>query len=268
MIYRFYELPVWLSGLMIAALLLIAMEAGAWYGRKVARAGRGGAPRDGRKRSELEIGAMLALMGLVLAFTYSFSLSRMDQRKQAIIIEANAIGTAFLRADLLPEPARSELRERLLDYARTRILGDDAVRSFAKVREAIDRSRTAQSELWPATKRALQNEVPGHLQMLTVQAINEVLDADTRRMAAGFDRLSFGVLLLMLVLSALSVAFAAQAAARENTLSRTRITVFALVLSGLICLVVDFDNSSRGLIRVDQGSLTRLVAQMEAELRR
>jgi hypothetical protein len=54
---------------------------------------------------------MLALLGLLLAFTYSFSLSRADMRKQAVINEANAIGTAFLRADLGAEPGRGELRE-------------------------------------------------------------------------------------------------------------------------------------------------------------
>ena len=98
---------------MLAAVLLVAMEVGAWNGRRLGRRATDAKGGNARKRSDLEVGALLALMGLVLAFTYLFSLSRIDMRKQALVQEANAIGTAFLRADLLPEPGRTELRARL-----------------------------------------------------------------------------------------------------------------------------------------------------------
>jgi len=263
-IYWIYELPVWAFGLMVAAVLLIAMEVGAWNGRRLARMAAGSEGYESRKRSDLEVGALLALMGLVLAFTYSFSLSRIDLRKQALVQEANAIGTAFLRADLLPEPGRTELRERLVDYARTRVMSDEARQSVALVEAAIGESLVAQAKLWPAMKNALSGDVPGHLQILTVQAINDVLDAHTTRMAVGSDRFAPSVFFFMIVLATLSVAFAAQTGAEQGSLSRGRISVFVLVLSGLIFIIIDFDNSSRGLIRLNQGSLTNLIAEMDA----
>jgi hypothetical protein len=240
---------------MVAAVLSIAMEVGAWNGRRLARmAADSGGGKNG-KRGDLEIGALLALMGLVLAFTYSFSLSRIDLRKQALVQEANAVGTAFLRADLLPEPGRTELRERLLDYAQTRIMSDEARRSVARVQAAIGESLVA-----------LAGDVPGHLQILMVQAMNDVLDAHTTRMAVGYDRFAPSVFFFMILLATLSVAFAAQTGAEQGSLSRGRISVFVLVLSGLIFIIIDFDNSSRGLIRLNQSSLVDLVADMEAAM--
>jgi drug/metabolite transporter (DMT)-like permease len=265
---RIYELPFWLFGSAIVVVLLLAMEAGAWNGRRLIRSSR--APRKDQKnaRNDLEVGALLALMGLVLAFTYSFGLSRIDLRKQALVHEANAIGTAFLRADLLPEPGRSELRNRLLEYARTRIMSDEAARSLSLTRKAIAKSVEAHRELWPTTERALQDDVAGHVQILVVQAMNDVIDSHTIRMAVGFDRLSPSVFAYLVILGALSVAFAAQNAELQRAMSRTRIGAFALALAALIFIIIDFDNSSRGLIRVSQDSLITVVADMEAALAR
>jgi hypothetical protein len=67
---------------------------------------------------DIAMGSMFALLGLIMAFTYAFTVSRADHRKQAIVNEANTIGTAFLRVELASEPGRSELRRLLLDYAR------------------------------------------------------------------------------------------------------------------------------------------------------
>ena len=267
MIFRIYELPVWAYGLMILAPLLLAMELGAWNGRRSRE--RSGTAEDwsNDKRRTLEIGALLALMGLVLAFTYSFSLSRIDLRKDALVQEVNAIGTAFLRADLLPEPGRTELRAHLLDYARTRLMTEDAKRSLALAQRQIEESLAAQAELWPATKRALQADVPAPVKILNIQAINDVIDAHTVRIAVGFDRLPMSVFILMVGVAALSVGFAAQIAAQEGMFIRARISAFALVLSGLIFIIVDFDNSSRGLVQMSQDSVVALIRDMEREIK-
>ena len=74
--------------------------------------------------------SMFAVMGLVLAFTYASGVSRFDARKDAVIKEANALGTAFHRADLVAEPGRSELKMVLLDYARTRIIETGTVNTI------------------------------------------------------------------------------------------------------------------------------------------
>ncbi len=132
-------------------------------------------------RGDVTLGAMLALLGLLLAFTYAFGLGRADQRKQAIWNEANAISTAFLWADLAAEPGRTALRKRLLDYTRTRVVSHEMVKDHEHLKQAVQRSLKAQAELWPATKTALEGDIPGPIQASIVSAINAVLDAHTVR---------------------------------------------------------------------------------------
>jgi len=205
---------------------------------------------------------MLALLGLMLAFSYSFGLSRLDLRKQALTNETNAIGTAFLRADLLPDPGRTELRRQLYEYAATRVLTDETSRRVSAIVNQIAASRRAQAALWPTMKQALTPDVPGHVQMLTVQSINSIIDADTVRNAVGWDRFPVTVFAYLLALAGLSIALAAQNGERNRALSRPRIAVFALALASLIFIIIDFDNSLRGMIRVNQSALIDLIGEM------
>lgn len=261
-----YQLPLWILALVILIPPLVAMELGAWNGRRLRRKSGEAGQANGAKRGDIEIGALFALMGLVLAFTYAFTLSRYDLRKEALVQETNAIGTAFLRADLLPEPGASELRESLLTYARTRVIHDEAVRSYANLRRYIAKSVAAQENIWPAMERALEGDFPDPHRILVVQAINEVIDAHTRRIAVGFDRLPPSVFFFMIVLAMLSVALASQNDARDGTYSRANMSIFALVLSCLIFIILDFDNSWRGLIQMSQENLLALIRDMETRI--
>ena len=266
MILKIYELPIWLIGLLIAASLLLAIEVGAWNGRRI-RA-KPGDVKQARNiaRNDLEVGALLALLGLILAFSYSFGLSRLDLRKEALLQETNSISTAFVRADLLPEPVRSELRSRLRDYAVTRVLSAEDTRRVSSVLEKVELSQQAQDLLWPTLKQALDGDIPGHVQMLNIQSINDLLDADTTRNAVGWDRFPLPVFGYLVALGALAVAMAAQNAERKEALSRVRVSVFAFALATLIFIIIDFDNSSRGLIQLNQGPLTDLIEEMEKSL--
>ena len=110
-----YRFPIFIDGVFIVAILLAALEIGYRFGRREQKwkdADTGG--------GKLVLTTLFALLGLILAFTYSGGVTRYEARKQAVIIESNALGTAFLRADLVDEPGRTELRQALLEYARTR----------------------------------------------------------------------------------------------------------------------------------------------------
>ena len=113
-----YNLPLWTAGLIFVVVLAIALEFGFRVGLN---------RREHWKDADSGGGAvvltsMFAVMGLVLAFTYASGVSRFDARKNAVLIEANALGTAFHRADLVAEPGRTELRMTLMDYARSRVI--------------------------------------------------------------------------------------------------------------------------------------------------
>lgn len=258
-----FEVPFWVNVFLFVLVLLVALEGGYRMGIRKYRASE-----DAEKavRSDVTLGSMLALLGLMLAFTYAFSLSRADMRKQAIVTEANAIGTAFLRADLSVEPGRSELRERLLEYARTRVVTAEMVRNRAQLQQVIARSLKAQAKLWPATKLALQEEMPAPFKASLVQAINEVLDAHTKRLAVVYDRLPGFVLVLLVAIAAASIAVAGHNTGLTGRINRWRMNAFVVVLAALMMVIIDFDTPLRGFIRVSHDSLVSLVEDMEAAL--
>jgi hypothetical protein len=257
-----YEWPIWLDGVVFLSLLLIAIEGGFRMGLRRHRESV-----DARKtvRGDATLAAMLALLGLLLAFTYAFSLSRADMRKQAIVHEANAIGTAFLRADLGAEPGRSELRQGLLEYARTRLV-KEALYGGEALREAIDRSLEAQSRLWPAAERALKGDVPGPIQALIVQAVNEVLDTHAIRLAVISDRIPGTVLGLLFLVAAACLAVAAHNAGLNGTINRWRMTAFSFILAALMLVIVDFDRGQEGFIRISLQPLDVVIKDLEANL--
>ena len=256
-----YELPIWANAALFVIMLLLAAEAGFRIGLR-----KSDVIENNEVRGDVTLGAMLAMLGLLLAFTYAYTLSRADHRKRATVDEANAIGTAFLRADLVKEPGRTELRRRLLEYARTRVLTTATADGVGQAREAIRRSLKAQANLWPATKLALQGELPGPIQASIVQSINEVLDAHTTRMAVAFDFLPAIVLSLLVLIAATSLALAAYSAGQSGGMIRWRMNAFALILAALMLIIVDFDRPYEGLIRWSNESLVTLVQDMEATL--
>ena len=124
---------------------LLSFEGGFWTGKR----------RSRRSEQEQEmvvrglVGGMLGLEAFMLAFTFGAAASHFDTRRQSLLDEANAIRTAYLRADLLPEPHRAEIRNLLREYVDVRLEG---VRS-GKIEQAIARSEELQNQLWLQANR-------------------------------------------------------------------------------------------------------------------
>src|ERR1700757_3317832 len=130
-------LPLW--GLFIAILLVVLLSVECGY--------RLGKYRRGQQEKEAPVGTMvgatLGLLAFILAFTFGLAASRFDNRRQVLLDEANAIGTTYLRAGMLPEQGE-QIRELLRDYVGARL---DAVRSGSVV-EGIRRSENIQQQIW------------------------------------------------------------------------------------------------------------------------
>lgn len=257
-----YVLSLWVAGPLILIIFLLAIEAGLRSGLRIYRAGRD----SGQAATDVTLTALLGLLGLLLAFTYGFSLNRYDERRAAMVDEVNAIGTAFLRADLLAEPGRTELRRRLLEYGKTRQVTAGMFRTREEKARTLARTLGTQAELWPATRAALTEDVEPPVAVAIVAAINSVLDLHTKRVVAGFDNIPAVVLLLLVLVSALSLGMIAHTAARRGYRSRWRAVAFALVLAVLIVIIMDFDMPLRGSIRVSQDNMNALIESMEAAL--
>lgn len=255
-----YDIPLWMVAVLFAVVLFLALESGFRFGLRQHRTSQSS---EKMTRGDVTLTSMLALLGLMLAFTYAFTLSRADARKNALLDEANAIGTAFLRAGFLAEPGRSELRARLLDYARTRIITYETTRDQKARKALIDRALEAQSQIWPALESALDGKTLGPYETSMVQATNDVLDAQTRRITVAFDRIPPSVSILLLAIAAFSLAVAGNNAGLAGRINRWRMSSFVIILTALMLLILDFDQPQAGFIRLNNSPIIALVEEME-----
>jgi len=262
--YFFQQLPLWVIALLFLAVLSVAVELGFRVGL-----------RKRKQWPDAEIGgggvvltAMMALLGLILAFTYSASASRYDARKQAVIVEANDIGTAFLRAGLVDDPGRTELRQALAQYARTRIVGGGRGMSQGETEAIIQRTLQAQARLWPITEAIVQRSARGPIEASLVAAVNEVIDQHTIRIAGLMDKLPGAVLCMLMLIACGSMAVTGFNAGVSGCISRWRLSMFSLVLSGVLFVIIDLDRPREGFVRVSLASLVELVEEMDDLLAR
>ena len=238
--FIFFEIPFWAASLSIFITLLVAVEIG-YRGGFWVRERRHIRYRDrDASNTDVTVGAMLALLGLLLAFTYATELNRHDMRKKAILNDANAIGTAFLMADFAAEPARSELRSTLLEYAKTRTITDEIVLGLKDVKRITARSLQVQSEIWPITKDLIaHSDLPGPLEVSIIAAVTRIFDAHAQRVAVTYDRLPPIVFGLLFLLAVLSLGMAAYNSGLEGHIRRWRKVTYAFVLTALMIVLVD-----------------------------
>ncbi len=174
---RLDQLPLW--GLFIAtiAVVILAIEAGYRLGQYR------------RRRSDQEkdapvgaiVAATLGLLAFMLAFTFGLAATRFDARRMVVLEESNAIGTANLRAGLLPEPNRSEIRKLFREYVDVRL---EAVKPDA-TEQAISKSTALHRALWSQASDVAANDNRSILTGIFVQSLNEVIDLHAKRVMLG-----------------------------------------------------------------------------------
>jgi hypothetical protein len=254
--------------LILAGLLPSFAILGFWSGRSNRRKRIAAGREVDLRAGEASLGAIVGLLGLLLAFSFGGALSLLEARKTDVIIEANALGTAFLRTDFLPEPEASELRNALHAYARTRIVpSGDVLSSSQDVRDFIERSLEAQARLWPLTVAATDEPLPPALATFVAASVNDVLDAHALRMrslSAPVAELSQMIVLVAALAALFLLGNRSGIAGRPLT---WRTFVFSALLFAVMLTVLDVQRATQGLIRVDQSALQATLLDMESRLR-
>jgi hypothetical protein len=206
--------------------------------------------------------ALLGLVGLVLAFGLALAVGRYESRRAAVVDDANAIGTTYLRAQTLAEPFRTRSLQRLVRYTDTSIRLSRSIPSSTKARRAVADGQILQRQLWGLAGQALAGAPVASAPRLYVETLNEMIDMQTVRVAALNNRVPGPVLAVEVIFAAVSLALLAFYLA---ILGRGVLPVLAA--AGLICLLLlvtfDLDRPTRGLIRVPATPLTSLRASME-----
>jgi hypothetical protein len=138
--------------------------------------------------------ALLGLVGLILAFGLALAVGRYESRRAAVVDEANAIGTTYLRAQTLPEPVRSQSLERLVRSTNTSIALSGSVPNSTGARAAVAQGHRLQRELWGLAGQALSDQPVASAPRLYVETLNEMIDMQTVRVAALDNRVPGAVL--------------------------------------------------------------------------
>jgi hypothetical protein len=253
----FFSLPSWAVGLIILAVLGGATAAGYMTGRYLRE-------HESKVREPFGViqGAILGVVGLILAFGLTLAVGRYEDRRASTVTEANAIGTTYLRAQTLAEPARARSLELLRRYTDTRIRLSDAIPNSDASHRAIDDGAELQRRLWALAGQALSAAPQDSAPRLYVETLNEMIDMQTVRVAALNNRVPGAVLVVEVLFAAVAFGLLAFYLA---LLGRGVLPVFLAV--ALICLLLlvtfDLDRPTRGLITVPDTALTSLRAEME-----
>jgi hypothetical protein len=206
--------------------------------------------------------ALLGLVGLVLAFGLALAVGRYESRRTAVVDDANAIGTTYLRAEMLAEPMRTRSLQRLVRYTDATIRLSRSVPSSSDARFAVADGEKLQRELWRLAGQAVAESPIATAPRLYVETLNQMIDQQTVYVAALNNRVPGPVLAVELIFGTVALGLLAFYLA---LLGRGVLPVLlAAALIGLLLMVTfDLDRPVRGLIQVPSTPLTNLRASME-----
>jgi hypothetical protein len=203
--------------------------------------------------------SLLGVLALLLGFTFSLALQRFDSRSEAVVEEANAIGTTLLRADLLPFPVRAPVEDLILEYLDLRVAAGAISLDHGAERDAVlmesDRILAA---LWEAAARASEQDPNPATTGLFIQSLNQMIDALGRRDAELDRHVPEPVLFLMFAAFVLTACLVGYTAGVSGHRASFATYLLVTLVTCLIFIVIDLDRPRRGLIEVSQQSLIGL----------
>lgn len=233
--------PFLACGLLFVA-VVIAMEIGRRLGRSDEDTPGAGAVN----------GAIFAILGLILAFSFSGAASRFDQRRDLIVQEANAIGTAWLRVDLMPADAQPAIRATFRRYVDARIHAYDLIQDDAAFRAGLRQANALSQDIWnQAIAAGRRPDAQPAVNILLLPALNEMIDLTSTR---AFMTLMHPPTIIRYMLVALALVAALLAGIGFGAKHRKdwiHELAFAVIMTMTIYITIDLEYPRAGLLRVD-----------------
>ena len=250
----------WALGFVATAVLLTLAEVGHRLGHRLHVA------KDEARRRQVVIvqNAVLALLGLLLGFTFSMAVARYDIRRALVLKEANAIWTVWLRASLLSDAHRQPIRDLLREYVDVRLRAQAVLRDDVRLAGELRRSEEIQSLLWQHAERAAA-EAPTPITSTFVQALNDLIDADGERLEGWRNRIPAGVWLILLVVSSVGCFTSAYVSGAFAVRSPFTSFVLPLLISIVMLLIFDLTHERQGVVRMSQQSMLDLQRAIHSE---
>jgi hypothetical protein len=253
----FFRLSTWELWLVVAGAVLGFVAVGYVAGRAMRE-------HSATLREPVGIvqGALAALVGLILAFGLTLAIGRYDTRRTAVVDEANAIGTTYLRSQTLAEPTRSRSLKLLKRYTDASLRLSQEVPTTAGFDRTVAEEDALQRQLWRLAGAALAGAPIDSAPRLYIETLNDMIDQQTVRVAALNNRVPGSVLLLEVLGAGIAFGLLALYTALHARGATTVVLAGALV-TVLLLIIFDLDRPTRGIIRVSDTPLLALRASME-----
>jgi hypothetical protein len=215
---------------------------------------------DGRQDFGVVLGATLTLLALLIGFSFSMAVSRYDQRKNYEEAEANAIGTEYLRADLLPAADAARVRNLLKKYVDQRVLFY-TTRNRQRLAKIDADTAELQKELWPAVLQGATAQPTAPL-ALVVSGMNDVLNSQGYTQASWWNRIPIAAWVLMVAIAICCNVLIGYGAHRTD---RRIFLIVPIAVSIAFFLISDIDSPRGGSIRVAPQNLLSLLQSLRTQ---
>jgi len=195
--------------------------------------------------------SVFGLMGLLLGFTFYGAASRFDNRRNIIVQEANAIGTAYLRLDLLPSETQSQLRDDFRIYVDSRLEAFRKIPDVAAVTAELNRSSDLQREIWKKAVEATRTTAPA-TQSLVLASLNDMIDITTVSSVALQTHPPEAIFIMLgftLLIAAILAGYSLSSSHGRDWIS---VLTFSIVLGSAVYVILDYEYPRIGLIRIDR----------------
>lgn len=243
-------LPIWLIFPITLVVGLVAVE----IGRHIARRWRRRVKDKTEAPAAPIVAATLGLLAFLLAFTFGMAASRFEERKQAVLTEANAIQSSYLRAAMLPEPMSAESRRLLRDYLEVRIAGA-ASRRLDQLQQAAAKSEELHRQLWSQAVAAAQKE-RSPMTSLFAQALNDVISVHEKRIIAGVhSRVPGAIWIGLYLLLVIAMAVMGYYEGTSGTIRSLAVFGMVIAFSAVFALIADLDRPGAGILEVNQQAM-------------
>lgn len=248
------EVDSWVIATFLAGVMLAAWRVGWWRGRRLTQEER---DQPTSKFND----AIMALLGLMLAFTFSMSLAKHDQRRQMVVSDSNSIGDFYTCVSLLKEPVRGTLQAVVREYVRQRLALANASRHDpAALEKVLAEIQGMQDQMQALVGEAVEGGTP--IAVPLVNTLNEVTSSHAARLAAARDRLPWSIVALLFLAAVLSMALMGKHQALSEQRECTATVGFVLLISMVVWVTLDLNQPHRGVITVSQEPMQRLLSGM------
>jgi hypothetical protein len=211
-------------------------------------------------------GAVYGLLALMIAFTFSGATSRFDLRRHQVVEEANAIGTAYLRVDMVPPAAQPALRDSFRRYLDARIGAYQKLPDIAAARAELNRAAQLQGEIWTRAVAAcrMPDSHPS-LVMLLLPALNQMIDITTTRTMATQIHPPVIIFAMLVLLALVSAVLAGLDIGRGDSSRWLHTLGYAAILSVTVYVIIDIEFPRLGFIRID--AIDQVLVDLRASMK-